>query len=322
MPAIYWKKKTKDTPINLIVPYKGLCHEYAFDNGCKTNNIVDTSNKIIKGEEKEILKRLIPNHSNSIDCIYYHINATDLAKKELEELNLIVNLFNSLLSEKGVLVISVDEEIVELIYSPISKVFSTNKNELNHLLNSILIDRACTILSKFTGATHHVNDLLRLNKLDNGKRRFIVMEPIDLKKDIITEALLGNISDENLPELSLNYYTMGEPLFIGKDQELLNENIPVKQIREYVWFSETRTDYSSNTFSIDEPYLLGIKNDTAYYFFFEVGENTELNFDTLSIIKSNAKRYIVYANNCLLPKEFLTQNNIQFKQIPKSIGKI
>lgn len=322
MPAIYWKKKTKDDPINLIVPYKGLCHEYGFDNGYKTNHIVEIGNKVIRGEEKEIVKRLLPNHYNSIDCIYYIINAYEISKDWQEELKITLNLFNSLLSEKGVLVISVDEEIVELINSLNSQPFSTNKNELHNSLNSIYIDRACTILSKFTSTTDHINDLLRLNKLDNGKRRFIVMEPIDLKKDTITEALLSNISDENLHELSLNYYTMGEPLFIGKDQELLNENIPVKQIREYIWFSETRTDYYSNTFSIDEPYLLGIKNDTAYYFFFEVGENAALNFDTLSIIKSNAKRYIVYANECLLPKEFLIQNNIQFKQIPKSIGKI
>ncbi|MDP1841979.1 MAG: hypothetical protein Q8K64_01070 [Sediminibacterium sp.] len=322
MAVIYWKKKTKYPTIIDNVPYKGLCHAYALDNGFKTNNIVETGNKIIRGEETEILKRLLPNHYNGIDCIYYHISKNELARIGLEEFNLIVNLINSLLSEKGVLVISVDEKIAELINSLSSKAFSTNKNELTHLLNSIFINRSCTILTKLKGTTHHVIDLLRLNKLDKGNRKWIVIEPICFEKDTVTEALLSTISDSNSNKLSLNYFTMGEPLFIGNHQGVLNENLPVKQIREYVWFSETRTDYYLNTFSIDEPYLLGIKNDTAYYFFFEAGAITTLDVDSLSIIKTKAKQYIIFANNCSLPKERLTQNNIRFKKIPDSISQL
>ena len=322
MAVIYWKKKTKYNLITDNVPYKGLCHAYALDNGFKTNYIVETCNKIIRGEETEILKRLLPNHYNGIDCIYYHISENELAKIGLEELNLILNLINSLLSEKGLLVISADEKIAELINSLINQAFSSNKNELTNILNSIFINRACTILTKFTGTTHHVKDLLRLNKLDNGNRQWIVMEPISFEKDTVTEALLSTISDSNLQKLSLNYYTMGEPLFVGKHQEVLNENLPVKQIREYIWFSETKTDYYLNTFSIDEPYLLGIKNDTAYYFYFEAGAITTLDVDSLSLINTKAKQYIIFANNCLLPKEHLTQNNIRFKRIPDSINRI
>lgn len=323
MPTVYWKKKTLHLPIKDKIPYKGLCHEYGLACGIKTSNIAHTDNKIISGEETEILKRLLPNHDNAIDCIYYHFNISMFEKNEHEELKLILHLLNTLLSENGILLLLADEKLTdEPTLELITQSFSKDKIELKNLLNSLFINQKCTILQKFNGTINQVKDLLRLNKEDNGNRQFILLETTNLKKETVINEILNSIDDPNLQGLSLNYYSMGEPLFIGKDQELLNENIPVKQIREYVWFSETRTDYYSNTFSIDEPYLLGIKNDTAYYFFFEAEETTTLNSDTLSMIKTKAQKYIIYANNCLLPKEFLTQNNIQFKQIPKFIGRI
>jgi hypothetical protein len=35
--------------------------------------------------------------------------------------------------------------------------------------------------------------------------------------------------------------------------------------------------------------------------------------------KTKTKQYIIYADNCLLSKEFLQQHNIIFKKIPRDI---
>jgi len=47
---------------------------------------------------------------------------------------------------------------------------------------------------------------------------------------------------------------------------------------------------------------------------------TTLDYKTLSkYVKTKAERYIVYADNCLLPEAFMLLNNIEFKKIPRDI---
>ncbi|HNX78514.1 MAG TPA: site-specific DNA-methyltransferase, partial [Prolixibacteraceae bacterium] len=58
---------------------------------------------------------------------------------------------------------------------------------------------------------------------------------------------------------------------------------------------------------------------TAWYFFYEKGEITTLDYDLLSTVKTRAGQYVMYADNCLLPKEFMLEKNIIFKKIPRDI---
>jgi adenine-specific DNA-methyltransferase len=48
---------------------------------------------------------------------------------------------------------------------------------------------------------------------------------------------------------------------------------------------------------------------------------TTLNHDFLSTIKTKAEQYVIYADNCLLTKEFMTKHHIIFKKIPRDITK-
>ena len=118
---------------------------------------------------------------------------------------------------------------------------------------------------------------------------------------------------------SFDYYVLGKPLFIGENNELLNEEIGNDKIREYIWFSETRTTWEKPDLKKETQYYLGRKDGTAYYFIYEKEILTTLDYDLLSTIKLKAAQYVIYADNCLLPKDFMMKQNIIFKKIPRDI---
>lgn len=113
---------------------------------------------------------------------------------------------------------------------------------------------------------------------------------------------------------SFNYYELGLPLF-DEDQNL-NEKVALERIKEYIWFSETRTSFvEANA----EKYFLGKKDESVYYFVYEKDSLTTLDYDSLELVKTKGEQYIIYADNCLLSKEFMAKKNIIFKKIPRDI---
>ena len=117
---------------------------------------------------------------------------------------------------------------------------------------------------------------------------------------------------------SFDFYELGQPIFVGDNNEYLNEEIDSEKIREYIWYSETRTPYIKPT-NDDSLYFLGKKEETAYYFIYEKSAETTLDYDLLSEIKTKSQQYVIYADNCLLAKEFMMTNNIVFKKIPRDV---
>ena len=113
---------------------------------------------------------------------------------------------------------------------------------------------------------------------------------------------------------NFSYYELGAPIFNGED---LNEEVSVEEIRKYVYFSETRNEI--DFMHKDEPYLMGVHCDTAYYFCYEKDKTTILNFDLLSKIKTKASSYVIYADSCTLSNEQLERMNIVFKKIPRDV---
>jgi len=128
---------------------------------------------------------------------------------------------------------------------------------------------------------------------------------------------------KNIEGMSFDFYELGQPMFIGDNNEFLNPEVETEKIREYIYYSETRKSIMNEELIINnEKYFLGKENETAYYFFYEKDEITSLNFDFLTIIKTKAGQYVIYADNCLLSKEFMQKKNIIFKKIPRDIRKI
>ncbi|QRE51428.1 site-specific DNA-methyltransferase, partial [Flavobacterium psychrophilum] len=120
---------------------------------------------------------------------------------------------------------------------------------------------------------------------------------------------------------SFNYYQLGEPLFLEED--VLNEAVGIENILKYIWYSETRTAFS-NDFSFgkdwnNENYRIGSKDQTDYYFYYTKDTVTTVDYDFMAQIKHKASQYIIYADNCLLEKDFMLKHHIIFKKIPRDI---
>ena len=179
-------------------------------------------------------------------------------------------------------------------------------------------DENSIVLDSFAGSGTTAHAVLDLNKKDGGNRKFILIEMEDYAETITSERVkrgINGCADVEGTGGGFNYYTLGEPLF--DDNNNLNETVGIGKIREYVWFTETR---STKTIAKNVAPYMGIHNDTAYYFIYDQNSLTTLDYESLaSHIQQKAERYIIYADNCLLPETFLREKNIEFKKIPRDI---
>ncbi|TVZ26751.1 adenine-specific DNA-methyltransferase [Gillisia sp. Hel_I_86] len=188
------------------------------------------------------------------------------------------------------------------------------------LLNSIDTSEGI-ILDSFAGSGTTAHAVLNLNKHDGGNRKFILVEMEDYANNITAERVKRVTKGYGSGAKAVagtggafDFYELGLPLF--DENQNLNEKVGLAKIREYIWFSETRTSFTEPN---KEPYFLGKKDESAYYFIYEKDRLTTLDYDALELIKTKGEQFVIYADNCLLPKEFMSKNNIIFKKIPRDI---
>lgn len=185
----------------------------------------------------------------------------------------------------------------------------------------------CLILDSFAGSGTTAHAVLNSNRDDETQRRFILIELSDYADSITAERVKRVIrgyerDSKPVPGTggSFSYYELGESLFVDGN---LNPVVPVKRVREYVWFTETGTPYESA--SVDGyPYFLGVHNDTSYVFIFEPDRPTVLDRLALSQIpgECGAGSYVVYADTCVLSDDELRTLDITFKKIPRDITRL
>jgi len=200
--------------------------------------------------------------------------------------------------------------------------FPKPKNLIDTLLKIANLSKDSTILDSFAGSGTTAHAILNLNKQDNGNRKFILVEMEDYAETITAERIkrvIKGYSDKEGTTGSFDYYELGEPLF-NEDGDI-NEMVGIKKLRQYIYYTETKNFLESNDTKTDNESFLAKHYDTAYYFYYEPDCTTTLDYQFLSTIKTKAEQYIIYADNCLLTKEFLTKNNIIFKKIPRDITK-
>jgi adenine-specific DNA-methyltransferase len=180
------------------------------------------------------------------------------------------------------------------------------------------------VLDSFAGSGTTGHAVLNLNKVDGGNRKCILVEMEDYAETITAERVkrvIHGYADVEGTGGCFDYYELGPPMF--DDSGNLNEQVPANRIREYVWYSETRSAFIELT---DEQkrnrYFLGVKDDTGYYFYYEQQQLTTLDYDFLGTIYLKAEQYVIYADNCLLSKTFMQANNITFKKIPRDISRL
>lgn len=230
----------------------------------------------------------------------------------------------------------------------LKKVFSESSTPFNtpkptRLIERILqlsTDKDSIILDSFAGSGTAAHSVLNLNKQDGGNRKFILIEMEDYAETITAERVKRVIKGYGTTEGtggSFDYYELGQPLF--NEDGNLNETVGIKKIRQYVFYTETKQSLNPDLFDLHDKHdlknlnqvnqnnpknqgsdsFLGKHNDTAYYFNYGRDEVTTLDHAFLATIKTKAEQYVIYADNCLLTKDFMTRHHIIFKKIPRDI---
>ena len=190
----------------------------------------------------------------------------------------------------------------------------------------IASDKDSIILDSFAGSGTTAHAVLNMNKADGGNRKFILIEMMDYADSITAErakrVIKGYGEDKKKVEGTggnFSFYELGEKMFL--DNGTFNPDIDLEKIREYVWYTETRTEYMSIQ-SDDTKYYLSKYNDTAYYLYYEKERVTNLDNDFLEQIKTKADYYVIYADLCSISEKKLQEYNITFKKIPRDIVKL
>ena len=180
------------------------------------------------------------------------------------------------------------------------------------------------ILDSFAGSGTTAHAVLNMNKADGRHRKFILVEMMDYADSITAErvkrVIRGYGEGKNTVEGtsgSFSFYDLGEPLMHG---DVLNENVGVDKIREYVYFTDTKTPLPEP--HPDEPYFMGVHIGSAYYFYYEKQAVTTLNREFLHTVKTEADAYVIYADLCTLSEAELEKYHITFKKIPRDITKL
>lgn len=183
------------------------------------------------------------------------------------------------------------------------------------------------ILDSFAGSGTTGHAVLKLNS-DNDPRNFILIQMSEISKagkelniceDITAERIrrvIRGYSDVEGLEGSFDFYRLGEPIFTEDGD--LNEVVGIEKLRQYVFYTETRKPLNVKEHN-DNQYFLEKFNNTAYYFNYEQDTSTTLDYDFLATMHTKAEQYVVYADNCLLSKDFMTKHHIVFKKIPRDI---
>lgn len=156
MPTLHWIGKEKVINHHLDVPYRVLEHQYGFEARTgKQNSPTNGGNKIIHGDNLEALKTLLPEYEGRIKCIYidppyntgnegweYNDNVNDpkikkwlgrVVGKESEDLSRHdkwlcmmyprLKLLQKLLTDDGVLLISIDDNEVSSLKMILNEIF-------------------------------------------------------------------------------------------------------------------------------------------------------------------------------------------------------
>ncbi|KYG84200.1 hypothetical protein AWW67_03565 [Roseivirga seohaensis] len=268
------------------------------------------------------------------------VESSHVVKKEHKLFYQDVNSRNS----RSILDFSTNDGTTELSnIMDVQNIFDNPKNiSMIEYLIGLIPNKDALILDSFAGSGTTAHAVMNLNKQDGGNRKFILVEMEDYAETITAERVKrvakgygeGKKAVEGTGG-SFDYYTLGEPLFVGENKEYLNEAVGIEKIREYIWYSETRTALpviARNEERMgnegdrfvprdDEPFYLGNKDQTAYYFFYEPQQVTTLDYDFLATIKTKAEQYVIYADNCLLSKAYMSEHNIIFKKIPRDISR-
>jgi adenine-specific DNA-methyltransferase len=199
------------------------------------------------------------------------------------------------------------------------------------------------VLDSFAGSASTAHAVLNLNNNDGGNRRFILIETMDYAETVTAERVRRVINGYGEGDKavagtggSFDFYIVGAPLF--NDDKNLNEEVGEAVIRDYVAYSEripapakcvSKDGCDSNHIAQKvSPHSLGVTDTALWVFYYDRDRITTLDLDFLGTLNINAlhhesktrpELFIIYADKCALPIDFLYKHGITFKRIPRDI---
>ena len=173
---------------------------------------------------------------------------------------------------------------------------------IQHLISiATLTDKNAIILDAFAGSGTTAHAVINLNDTDGGNRKFILIEEKEYCNTITAERVrrIGG---------SFDFYRLGEKLL--NEYGLIDSAVTFEQLANFIWFSMTKTQLEEK----NSP-LIGIYKGTAIYLLYrEI--LTYFNFNELPTYEGEK---IIYGSACRVDEDFLKENKITFKQIPKDL---
>lgn len=184
---------------------------------------------------------------------------------------------------------------------------------LTHLLR-LTTKEDDIVLDSFAGSGTTGHAVLRLNEEDKGQRQFILIELEDYAEAVTAERVKRVIAEfpENTPDTGFDFYQLGT-VVCESDGRFRRGSSPAL-MRQFLWHFETKSALPNP--SLQEPHLIGVWNDTAYYLHHHQDHSTTLNMEFLATIQTSAKHYVVFADRCTLDDAFMQEHRIRFQPIP------
>lgn len=191
------------------------------------------------------------------------------------------------------------------------------------------------ILDSFAGSGTSAHSVLQLNKLDEGKRKFILIElEEEIAKNVTSERITRVITGYEIQKQNGNsekveglgggfrYCKLAEPLF--NQYGNVRDGVTFKQLAYHIFFSETGVPLKENS-KLNTP-LIGKYKGTAYYLLFNgilgdksVNGGNVLTSKVLEYLPKYNGDKIIFGMANRLSASRLKQEDIIFKQIPVEI---
>jgi adenine-specific DNA-methyltransferase len=210
--------------------------------------------------------------------------------------------------------------------------FETPKpSSLIERILEIATNRDSVVLDSYAGSGTTGHAVLKRNQYDGGSRRFILVEMEEYAETITAERVrrVMNGYGKGTKAVagaggSFGFYTLGPALFAENGN--LNDAASLAAIRQYVAYTEgISKDDQTPTDNTISPYLLGLNQDMGWLFHYLPSQVTALNLEFLASLqfgKERPKVLVIYADRCLLTKDFMMKYGIVFKKIPRDITRL
>jgi adenine-specific DNA-methyltransferase len=201
---------------------------------------------------------------------------------------------------------------------------------VEYLIKAVTFDDPdAIVLDSFAGSGTTLHAVASLNAKEEipGRRQCLPVE-VEAYADTLTAERARRVlaGYGAVPGLGgrFVYGELGAPLFEAATG-LLSAAAPPAALRQYVWWQETGTQLppAAPGAPACHPAYLGTTPDgTRLYFDYDPARASTLDAAWLAAVQVRAPRYVVYADACELPEDWLAAHGVVYKKIPRDIGRL